>query len=185
MSNKVVPIRRAQPGRLKMLNELAAEADRVAARNDELEKLVILVRENTAPKDAKQIATLSRYDEALVARCTEALELLDANESYEDDDQECGLRRDIVSARLAILIGAFPNSGGSGWRGAVSVDGIRTRSPPAKRPKPSSGVRDSRAVGGYSNNLVRKLSLLHLATMSHERSNDSRGVSENLPRSKP
>jgi hypothetical protein len=40
-------------------------------------------------------------------------------------------------------------------------------------------------TGGYSNSLVRKLSLLHLATMSHERSNDSRSVSAILLRSKP
>ncbi|MEI9922583.1 MAG: hypothetical protein WDN50_02450 [Bradyrhizobium sp.] len=108
--SKVVPIHRAQLGRLKMLNELAADADRVVRRHDEIENLVVIVRKMEAMRRGEQLdrliadtrrkAMLDQHDEALVARCIEALKLLDANENYDDDDpEECGLRRSRSSAR--------------------------------------------------------------------------------------
>jgi hypothetical protein len=123
--SKIVPIHQPQIGRLRALYKLAADADRVVSRYDELENLLPIVRKKMGAlkngelidkllADAKRAATLSKYDVEALERCNDALELLDASENYEDGDPECDLRRNVVSARLAILIGAFPNSGSVG-----------------------------------------------------------------------
>jgi hypothetical protein len=116
--SKIVPIRPPQLARLKALNDLADAADFLARRYEELENLTDILREDGARLDklaaAKQTATLDKTDQEALEQCTHALALLDADENYQDDDPECPLRRNIVSGRLAILIGAFPNSGSVG-----------------------------------------------------------------------
>ncbi|MCA1390769.1 hypothetical protein I6F20_17015 [Bradyrhizobium sp. IC3123] len=95
--NNIVPIR--SNGVYRQLRGLADDADVVLRRYDELE---------TASDKAQ--AELSEYDKQLLASCKEALELLDAESNYEDDDRDYSeLRRNVIKARLAMLIGAFPN----------------------------------------------------------------------------
>jgi hypothetical protein len=118
MSNNIVPIR---PTSLyRALKTLADDADLIVAREDELDELSPTTRSKMdALKDAGQIAklianakntaTLSEYDEVLVARCNDALALLDPAENYEDNDRYDGnLRRGVIKVRLATLVGSFP-----------------------------------------------------------------------------
>jgi hypothetical protein len=49
--------------------------------------------------------TLDEYSSELVARCREAMEVLDPEDNYDDDG--C-LKKSIVAKRLSLLIGAFP-----------------------------------------------------------------------------
>jgi hypothetical protein len=117
--SKIVPIR--PTSLFKALDRLATDADHVVRRHDELTDLPGVVRKKMDAlkndeligrlfAEAKRAATLSEYDNATLARCEAAMETLDAAENYEDNDREEGdLRRNVVSVRLAMLIGAFPN----------------------------------------------------------------------------
>ena len=108
MSN-IVPIR--PTSLFRALKTLADDADLIAARYDELDELPGIVREKMQAlknseqiaklfADARRTATFCKHDEALVARCNEALELLDPAENYEDNDRDDGnLRRGVIKVR--------------------------------------------------------------------------------------
>ena len=115
--NEIAPIK---PINLfQALNKLASDADHIAERQAWLENLRRMVRQQKAALENGEVvgeiidgkrAALSKYDKAVLARCHELRDLVDASENYEDDEREEGtLRRNIVSVRLASLIGAFPN----------------------------------------------------------------------------
>ena len=103
--------------RWRAIDQLAADADRLAARYAELEALLPVLREHAAaletgrplagPLPDEGVAKLGTHDEALVQRCNEAIEALDPEENY-DGDREGDLRRNVISIRLAMLCGSFP-----------------------------------------------------------------------------
>jgi hypothetical protein len=116
MSSKIVPVK--QSSLFRSLDQLVEDADHIAERHANLQNLRRAVRQRKAALengevvsvtiDGKQ-AALSQYDEKVLERCDGLFALLDPPESYEDNDREGDLRREVVSVRLASLIGAFPN----------------------------------------------------------------------------
>lgn len=116
MSSKIVPVK--QSSLFRSLDQLVEDADYIAERHAGLQNLRRAVRQRKAALkngevvsetiDGKQ-AALSQYDEKILKRCDSLFALLDPPENYEDNDREGDLRRDVVSVRLASLIGAFPN----------------------------------------------------------------------------
>jgi hypothetical protein len=116
----IVPIRPISL--FRALDKLSADGDRLIGRLDELDNLPGLIRQKMeASKNNKRIeeliaegrraATPSKYDEEALTWCHEQLEQrLDPAEGYENNDRESGLRRNVVSTRLATMIGAFPAS---------------------------------------------------------------------------
>lgn len=119
MSN-IIPINPIPGHPLKALRKFAADADRIVARHSELQHLPRIVRQKIAATknreridkliaDAKRTATLSDYDETLLAWCAAALQRFDPESNYEDNDSEGNLKRSVIGGRIAMLVGAFPN----------------------------------------------------------------------------
>ena len=104
--------------RWRAIDQLAADADHLLARDSELYRLRPLLSDHanalkrgeplTKPLPDEREIKLSAYEVALVQRCSEAIELLDPQDNYEDANRECDLRRDVISVRLAMLVGGFP-----------------------------------------------------------------------------
>jgi hypothetical protein len=108
----IVPIR--PTSLFRALKTVTDDADQIVQRHDEVRRLLFALNDGKLIDklfaDAKQTATLSKSDEELLARCNDALALLDPPENYEDNDPDDGdLRRGVIKIRLATLIGAFPN----------------------------------------------------------------------------
>lgn len=116
MSSEIVPVK--QSSLFRSLDQLVKDLDHITERQAGLQDLRRAVRQRKAALengelvsvtiDSKQ-AALSQYDKTILARCDGLFALLDPPENYEDDDREGDLRREVVSVRLASLIGAFPN----------------------------------------------------------------------------
>jgi hypothetical protein len=119
---KIVPIQPYPGHPLRSLNRFAADADRIVRRYNELNDLPDFVLQKIEAMkngeqmdatsliaDAKKAATLSKHDEALLARCQTALQLFEPEGNYDDDDNR--LKRGVIGERIAVLVGAFP--GGS------------------------------------------------------------------------
>jgi hypothetical protein len=104
--------------RWRAIDQLAADADEIIRCGATFSNLHRNVRDHAAalkagqpltkpPPDERE-AKLSAYHEKLVQRCNEAIEALDPETNYEDSDREADLRRDVISVRLAMLVGSFP-----------------------------------------------------------------------------
>lgn len=117
MSGAIVPIKQISP--IRALKKFTADAENVAERFSELQKLGYAARQQQAMLERGEVvydlvdgrrAALTRYDEVVLARCIEQRDQLDPEHNYEDSDREEGdLRRDVMSLRLAVLTGSFPS----------------------------------------------------------------------------
>ncbi|MCD9110096.1 hypothetical protein [Bradyrhizobium japonicum] len=115
--NQIVPAK--QINLFQALNKLTRDADHIVGRHEHLQNLRRIVRQQKAALANGEVvseiidgerAALSEYDETVLARWHELRDLVDPPENYEDGDQEEGdLHRNVVSVRLAALIGGFPN----------------------------------------------------------------------------
>lgn len=105
---------------LRSLKQLAAKADQIALRYDEIDKLLALGEKLEATTDRDQIdqliadarttATLNERDQTLLAWCEAAVQRADPDDAYEiDDDEKWFLKPSAVAPRVAVLVGGFPN----------------------------------------------------------------------------
>jgi hypothetical protein len=104
---------------LRALKQFAADADHLVWRYNELNDLWAVTYEKIeATKNgeqiteliaaAKKIATLNQLDQATLAQCEAALQRFDPETNYEDDGQG-NLKPSVIAARIAVLVGSFPN----------------------------------------------------------------------------
>jgi hypothetical protein len=103
----------------RAIDQLADDADQLMAREAEFAGLRRLLRDHAnalkagepliEPFPDEREAKLDAHDEKLLQSCREAIDLLDPEANYEDGDREGDLRRDVISVRLAMPCGGFPN----------------------------------------------------------------------------
>jgi hypothetical protein len=112
-----LPMSKAPPAvnRLRAFNKFTSDADRIADRCKELRRLSRDVDQATPVRSehdrkilayCEQRAALSEHEREVLARCDQALDAFNPDDFYDED----GLRVDVISLRLATLIGAFPNA---------------------------------------------------------------------------
>ncbi|MET4016056.1 hypothetical protein [Bradyrhizobium sp. S3.2.12] len=111
MTSNIVPMQPYPGHPLRSLKQLAAKADQLVRRYNEVndlgtEAFTERVNDLTA---AKAAATLNETDDALLAQCESALQRFDPASNYEDDGQG-NLKRSVIGQRVAMLVGAFPNA---------------------------------------------------------------------------
>jgi hypothetical protein len=119
MTGKMISITGGKPPtakalkRLRVLDRLAADADMLVERHDEMWQAQQQVWRDAhkltkgEPSDElPNVDLLNADDEDLLAACRAALSALDSGDNYDADGD---LKRDIISGRLAGLVGAFPN----------------------------------------------------------------------------
>jgi hypothetical protein len=105
---------------LRALKQFATDADQIVRRYRELDDLdtktylkieAATNREQIAKliDAAKKTATLNERDQATLAQCEAALQRFDPDSNY-DDDGKGNLKRSVIGERIALLVGAFPNS---------------------------------------------------------------------------
>ena len=108
-TNEVVPIKPLPF--FRALDQLVDNADRIVRRYDEVEHLFRQLNEGRQPNlaDCKQAATVSKYDQELLARCEAALKQFDPTSAYQDNDPEFGnLRPSLIAEQIALLIDSKP-----------------------------------------------------------------------------
>ena len=119
MSN-IVPIKTHKPRPLRALKKFSEDADMLVAAHDELDELLDKTKaaadrlknaDEVAAlfERAKKLAALGQSDRQRIERCNRALEQFDPAGSYENDDRESGLCRSVITERLALMVGSFPN----------------------------------------------------------------------------
>jgi hypothetical protein len=107
---KIIPMQ-SYPGHpLKALNRFATDADHLARRYEQIENLHIgALKRGELIDKARTIATLDEQDGRILAWCAAAMLRFDPPTNYENDDPATNLKRAVIAARIAILVGAFPN----------------------------------------------------------------------------
>ena len=100
------------------IDELAADADYLLARDESStvcgpccgSTLPTLKRNQplTKPLPDEREVKLSAHEVTLVQRCSEAIELLDPEDTTQRRRIMSAIRRDVISVRLAMLCGGFP-----------------------------------------------------------------------------
>jgi hypothetical protein len=122
MSNSnVVPLQPHPIHPLRSLQQLAAKADHLALRYDQIndlldnlgEKIEAMTNRDQIDKliaDAKTTATLNERDQTLLAWCEAVVQRIDPDDAYEiDDNKKYILKPSVVAPRVAVLVGGFPS----------------------------------------------------------------------------
>jgi hypothetical protein len=96
---------KAQPlNRLRLFDDFTRDADRVLHRWDELLR-ISRVADHQLPNYAKS-AALNVHDRSVLTRCEQALDVFNSPDCYDDGDNLC---RDVISFRIALIVGSFPS----------------------------------------------------------------------------
>jgi hypothetical protein len=119
MSN-IVPLQPHPIHPLRSLKQLAAKADYIALRYEQIDKLLAIEEKIEATTDrklidkliadAKRTAVLDDRDKTLLAWCEAAVQRFDPDDAYEiDDDEKYVLKPSVVAPRVAVVVGGFPS----------------------------------------------------------------------------
>jgi len=119
--SNVVPMQPHPIQPLRSLNELAAKADHIARRYEQIDKLLDALREKLEATtdrelidqliaDARRTVALDDRDKTLLVWCEAAMQRFDPDDAYEiDDDERWLLKPSVVAPRITVLVGAFPS----------------------------------------------------------------------------
>jgi hypothetical protein len=120
MSN-VVPLQPHPIHPLRSLKQLAAKADKIVPRYEQIENVLDTLGEKLeATTDREQIdqliaaakttATLNERDQTMLAWCEATVQRFDPDDAYDiDDDEKWVLKASAVAPRVAVLVGGFPS----------------------------------------------------------------------------
>jgi hypothetical protein len=121
MNSNVVPLQPHPIQPLRSLRQLAAKADRIVPRYDQIENVLDTLGEKLEATtdrelidqliaDAKRTAALNDHDKTLLAWCEAVVQRFDPDDAYEtDDDEKYVLKPSVVAPRIAVLVGGFPS----------------------------------------------------------------------------
>ncbi|MEY9182349.1 hypothetical protein [Bradyrhizobium sp. USDA 313] len=98
---------------LRSLKQFAVKADSILRRYDELEKLADRIEATAFGEpwsEYRRAAVLDDQERAAIAWCEAALARFDPDDNYEvEAGNHYFLKPNIVAARIAIVVGGFPN----------------------------------------------------------------------------
>jgi hypothetical protein len=97
----------------KSFSKFVRLADELVDSNERIWKARERIRTKSDPFPTEQTFTLSDYIQSILAECRALWEEFNPERYYEGEDEDYGLREDLIAARLAYTLGSVKVTGGT------------------------------------------------------------------------